>query len=148
MGWSIGFDTDWNRDIGYGVVAYCDHPECNEEINRGLGYVCANEEPRGGDGCGLYFCSKHKGHYHYPESEDEEDNPDADISDCCERCRDGKEPFIPKPDHPHWAWWKMNSGSWAEWRSELPPADRKTWKEIAKQYHPSKSDIQESKEDS
>ena len=26
MGWSIGFDSKWNRDIGYGVPATCDYP--------------------------------------------------------------------------------------------------------------------------
>ena len=43
MGWSIGFDTRWNRDIGYGVPAYCDHPGCNKEIDRGLSHVCGGE---------------------------------------------------------------------------------------------------------
>jgi len=52
MGWSIGFDSRWNRDIGYGVPAYCDHPKCNEEIDRGLAYVCCGEQPYGGEhGC-------------------------------------------------------------------------------------------------
>lgn len=48
MGWSIGYDNNWKRDIGYGVPATCDHPDCNEEIDRGLAYVCGNE-PRGGE---------------------------------------------------------------------------------------------------
>ena len=48
MGWSIGYDSNWDRDIGYGVPAYCDHPDCNEEIDRGLSYVCGGE-PYGGD---------------------------------------------------------------------------------------------------
>ena len=29
MGWAIGYDSNWGRDIGYGVIAYCDHPDCN-----------------------------------------------------------------------------------------------------------------------
>ena len=40
MGWAVGFDNNWNRDIGYGVPAICDFPGCGEEIDRGLGYVC------------------------------------------------------------------------------------------------------------
>lgn len=36
MGWSIGFDTRWKRDIGYGVPAECDHPTCGAQIDRGL----------------------------------------------------------------------------------------------------------------
>lgn len=143
MGWSIGFDTDWDRDIGYAVPAYCDHPECDEVIDRGLSYVCAGEEPRGGDGCGLYFCEKHKGYIRYANEEDDE----AEISDCCERCRDGKEPFTPKPEHPHWAWWKMNSKSWMEWRAALPFDEREPWKKLAAQYKPTPDDIKEAEED-
>lgn len=30
MGWSIGYDDKWFRDIGYGVPAYCDHPGYGE----------------------------------------------------------------------------------------------------------------------
>ncbi|HEV7521417.1 MAG TPA: hypothetical protein VGP89_09990, partial [Candidatus Angelobacter sp.] len=61
MGWSLGFDSNWQRDIGYGVPAYCDHPKCNKKIDRGLSYVCGGE-PYGGElGCGLYFCSEHLG---------------------------------------------------------------------------------------
>lgn len=59
MGWSLGYDDRWKRDIGYGVPAYCDQPGCTEEIHRGLAYVCGSH-PFGGDrGCGLYFCGSH-----------------------------------------------------------------------------------------
>jgi len=50
MGWSIGFDSSWNRDIGYGVPAYCDHPKCSKKIDRGLSYVCGGEPYGGGGG--------------------------------------------------------------------------------------------------
>jgi hypothetical protein len=81
MGWSIGWDSNWQRDIGYGVPAYCDHPNCHEHIDRGLSYVCGGEPYGGDEGCGLYFCSQHlfieRGH---PQR--------------CERCWDGQmEPF-------------------------------------------------------
>lgn len=59
MGWSIGFDSNWQRDIGYGVPCTCDHPECDAEINRGLACVCGGEPHGGDDGCGLFFCGKH-----------------------------------------------------------------------------------------
>lgn len=59
MGWSIGYDSKWKRDIGYGVPASCDYPGCDAEIDRGLSYVCGGE-PYGGEvGCGLYFCAAH-----------------------------------------------------------------------------------------
>lgn len=130
MGWSLGWDSDWERDIGYGVIAYCDHPDCNEEIDRGLAYVCKNQEPHGGDGCGLYFCSSHQSYLGE-----------------CEQCEKGKEPFTPKPEHPHWAWWKMNSKSWMEWRSGLPFGEREPWKLLASKYKPSKDDLEEAEED-
>lgn len=107
MGWSIGFDEKWNRDIGYGVPAWCDHPDCNERIDRGLSYVCANAEPRGGEGCGLYFCPEHKGCFVVDNEE---------LNDCCERCFQGKEPFAPKPEHPEWLEFKATDESWAAWR--------------------------------
>jgi hypothetical protein len=101
MGWSIGFDSNWNRDIGYGVPAYCDHPKCSEEIDRGLSYVCCGQEPYGGDGCGLYFCSTHAG-------------PDGK----CSPCRHGRPPYKAKPDHPAWTKHKATHPSWAEWRKD------------------------------
>jgi hypothetical protein len=33
MGWSVGEGKD-GRDIGYGVPALCDHPDCSEQIDR------------------------------------------------------------------------------------------------------------------
>jgi hypothetical protein len=48
MGWSIGYDSKWKRDIGYGVPAPCDLPGCDKEIDRGLAFVCGTE-PYGGE---------------------------------------------------------------------------------------------------
>lgn len=99
MSWAVGFDSRWNRDIGYGVPAHCDHPGCRRVINRGLAYVCCGQEPYGGEGCGLFFCGKH-----------------ADWNGRCERCQTGEEPFAAKPDHKRWTKHKMTDESWAEWR--------------------------------
>ena len=105
MGWSIGYNTTWNRDIGYGVPAICDHPECSKEIDRGLSYVCADQEPYGGDaGCGLYFCGDHQ----------------VNSKQQCERCESGKEPFDPKPDTTEWIQHKLTHHSWQQWRDENP----------------------------
>lgn len=118
MSWAIGFDHRWNRDIGYGVPAYCDHPGCDKEIDRGLSYVCGGE-PRGGDeGCGLYFCGDHmfvalRSHQ------------------LCERCFDGGGPFAATPDHPRWIQHKLTDDSWAAWRAEHPEW-AKTVKAVAK----------------
>lgn len=104
MGWSIGYDDNLDRDIGYGVPAYCDHPDCHETIDRGLAYVCSDQQPYGGEeGCGLYFCSKHQNYRGQ-----------------CERCRSGERPFTAKAEHPRWAKHVLTDASWASWRSSHP----------------------------
>ena len=105
MSWAIGYDENWKRDIGYGVPAYCDHPGCMNEIDRGLAYVCCEQEPYGGEkGCGLYFCSDH-----------------SDIDGMCDRCARGNPAsFDAKPDHPKWMRWKLRDSSWKHWRDESP----------------------------
>jgi len=101
MSWAVGFDSHWNRDIGYGVPAFCDHPQCTAEIDRGLSYVCGGEPYGGEKGCGLYFCGKHGGGYR------------------CPRCARYKTPYKhPKPDHPDWIEHKLTDESWADWRAE------------------------------
>jgi hypothetical protein len=108
MGWSIGYDDKWNRDIGYGVPAYCDHPGCTNKIDRGLSYVCCDSEPYGGErGCGLYFCTDHQ---HMTELHHQ----------LCSRCLRGNPPFAPKPDHPDWVRHKLTHESWQPWRDEHP----------------------------
>lgn len=104
MSWAVGRDERWQRDIGYGVPAFCDHPKCHAKIDRGLSHVCAYEEPYGGDkGCGLYFCYKHG------------------AGAQCPRCARYKPPYKhPKPDHPDWVRHKLFDDSWAQWRDENP----------------------------
>lgn len=102
MGWSIGYDSNWDRDIGYGVPATCDYPGCGAAIDRGLSYVCGGE-PYGGDGgCGLYFCGNHLSGYR----------------GVCERCEQGLPPFKKTPDTEEWLNWKETDESWAEWRNQ------------------------------
>lgn len=87
MSWAVGFDSARGRDIGYGVPAFCDHPRCSAEIDRGLAYRCGGHDFD--LGCGLYFCPDH-----------------CDFVDggaqLCARCRRRRPPFDPKPDHPRW----------------------------------------------
>jgi hypothetical protein len=101
MGWSVGYDSRWQRDIGYGVPAVCDYPDCGEAIDRGLSYVCGDGEEGGEAGCGLYFCGLHVGRL-------------------CERCDAGQPPFAPTPDTGEWLNWKLTDESWAEWRRVNP----------------------------
>jgi hypothetical protein len=103
MGWSLGNDN--GRDVGYGVPATCDHPKCNADIDRGLAYICANEELGGGEhGCGLFFCYAHRIGRH----------------GTCSRCNKKRSPYPPKPDHPTWVRWKLEDESWQEWRDQNP----------------------------
>lgn len=104
MSWAVGYDSERDRDIGYGVPSICDHPGCQEEIDRGLAYVCCEQQPFGGeDGCGLFFCDSHRNYLGQ-----------------CVRCEKGKEPFDPKPDTPEWIKWKLEHKSWKQWRKENP----------------------------
>ena len=112
MGWSIGYDHNWKRDVGYGVPAVCDHPQCNAAIDRGLAYVCGGEQPYGGDhGCGLYFCSGHLLLHHFRG---------ARLGFYCKRCISWKPPYNPKPDVREWLEHKLTDGSWKEWRDQNP----------------------------
>lgn len=114
MGWSIGWDSQWQRDIGYGVPATCDHPGCGKEIDRGLAYVCCGQQPYGGeDGCGLFFCGDHRGH-----------------DGKCERCGQGEEPFTETPDTAEWMRHKFTCASWAIWRRKNPEAVEKLRKAL------------------
>ena len=110
MSFSIGFDDKWNRDIGYGVPATCDHPECDEFITRGLGYACG-EDPSGAEknkGCGLYFCDDHLLYDHR-------------FLQLCEHCIAGEgETFVPSPDVQEWVDHKLTHQSWADWRESNP----------------------------
>lgn len=109
MSWSIGYDENWQRDIGYGVPAICDHPECDRPIHRGLAYVCGTHAFGGSRGCGLHFCGIHLHCGNF-----------RGASQLCKRCMRGKsgKPFDPKPDTPKWMRHKLTDPSWARWRKE------------------------------
>jgi hypothetical protein len=99
MSWAVGYDDYWERDIGYGVPAYCDEPGCMEKIDRGLSYVCGGEPYGGDEGCGLFFCPAHRG-----------------LTDEDTHCQ--HEDYQPTPDHPEWTEHKATHPSWAEWRQQ------------------------------
>lgn len=107
MGYSIGYDEDRKRDIGYGVPSVCDHPDCNKEIDRGMSYVCGGVPFGSTDGCGLYFCENHLS---FSDNKQQR----------CERCTDSKEEFTFKPDTKEWINHKLTHDSWEKWRNENP----------------------------
>lgn len=106
MGWAVGFDQNWKRDIGYGVPAICDQPGCGHEIDRGLAYVCGGEPFGGEEGCGLFFCPDHLDFGHE--------------SQLCDRCVRQQMAYIPTPDTAEWVTHKLTDPSWQRWRDENP----------------------------
>lgn len=60
MGWSYGIDGN-GREMGYSVVAQCEHPKCRKIIDRGLAYRCGplGSETGSEPGCGRFFCGEH-----------------------------------------------------------------------------------------
>lgn len=110
MSWAVGFDTHWQRDIGYGVPAICDKPKCDARINRGLSFVCGGE-PYGGEiGCGLYFCANH---LWFGRS--------RNAPQLCPRCMEYRPPYKrPKSDVLEWREHKLTDESWQEWRDANP----------------------------
>lgn len=115
MGWAVGYDPSLRRDVGYGVPAICDHPDCVTEIDRGLSYVCGSE-PFGGDqGCGLHFCLEHL--THSSPALEGDDQPAANL---CERCLADEPRFDTKPDVFEWIRHKLTDESWQAWRDEHP----------------------------
>lgn len=111
------------RWCGYGVPAYCEHPDCSEEIDRGVSYACGGE-PFSDVGCDRYFCSKHLQWYAYnPDTGKEckhKKDCDCESVDVCERCAKGKPPFDYKPEHPTWIKHLLKDESWEEWRRGNP----------------------------
>jgi len=62
MGWAYCGTDYYGREIGYGIDATCDKRRCEEEIDRGLGYICGQMHHGPFDmepGCGRYYCGKH-----------------------------------------------------------------------------------------
>lgn len=61
MGWAYGIDGN-GREVGYGVEAECDHPDCHVKVWRGLSERCGAldcETDDGTPGCGNFFCDTH-----------------------------------------------------------------------------------------
>ena len=103
MGYSVGYIN--HRWIGYGVPSLCDQPNCGEEIDRGMAYLCGDGE----FGCGLFFC------YEHLEISSSDNEPQM-----CERCSNGEESFEPTPDTSEWIEHMLTDESWEQWRIENP----------------------------
>lgn len=117
------------RFCGYGVPSYCEHPDCNEEIDRGMAFACGGAPDAEGS-CNRYFCEKHRQGCFYidPEGMHADDVKEGDDEDdyefftgFCERCATDKDtPFPHKDEHPVWLNHVLSDESWEEWREEEP----------------------------
>lgn len=108
MSWAVGEDEN-GRDIGYGVPALCDHPDCAKRIHRGLSFVCGVVNTEGEErGCGLHFCGSHLRY-------------SPKFGQLCFRCWPKLQaPFARKPDLVEWSFHKLTDSSWQAWRDENP----------------------------
>lgn len=62
MGWAYcGVNSDTGEEMGYSIEGVCHHPDCEEKIDHGLGYVCGGMHENG-ETCGHYFCGNHLVH--------------------------------------------------------------------------------------
>lgn len=92
MGWAYGRDGSrpfGDQEVGYGVPATCEHPGCNEEIDRGLAYACGEQPYEGENYCNKFFCYSHL--YWSP------DDPEAGrigfrCAECCGIAIDDEQP--------------------------------------------------------
>lgn len=121
MGWEVGNDDNYGRDIGYGVPAICDHPGCNKQIDRGIVFVCGGDISGGEHGCGLFFCDDHLFWY------------EGKKGPLCERCSEDMDPFEPKPDTKEWVSHKLTDESWGKWRENNPEKVRQLIEYIGEQ---------------
>lgn len=118
MAWNIGFDSNTQRDIGYGVPAVCDHPGCKKPIDRGLGYMCGGSKE---GGCGLFFCGEHRRL--------------TGLCECCTKRSLGlsnRLSFKPKADVAEWLNHKLTHASWAKWRKENKDATARIRQQVAR----------------
>lgn len=139
MGYAV-YDVG-NRKGGYGVPCYCEHPECNEEIDRGMSFACG-DAPFSEVGCDRYFCEKHRSYTGfkmdgsmYPDYIcDHEDGEKCDcfFASVCEKCATGQAEFPYKPEHPGWVYHLLHHESWSEWRKNNPEEVEKLSKLPAK----------------
>ena len=160
MGYQI-FEQKINgvvRDAGYGVVAYCDHPNCMNTIDRGMSYACMGCHDAEGS-CGGFYCNDHEQINFITECEldglddDEAEEYLADYGltrDQVKFNEDGvymycEHPPIEHKDHEEWAAHVAKDESWDKWREENPE-QFKTLMQSAEKWKQARIDQEQSKE--
>lgn len=140
MGYSVYFSDKNNRWQGYGVPAFCDHPGCKNEIDRGMAYVCCGNQEHT-NSCGGFYCAEHA-ELCTLISEDEFDEAldDEEVQEQLELYGLTEMPIfdedgyfyhcehkpIEAKEHPSWIKHVSADESWKQWRDEEP----ELWKEM------------------
>jgi len=90
----MGYQIYWSncRWQGYGVPAYCDHKNCNNKIDRGMGYQ--HQDDNDGATPNVIVCDDHR---------------NASIRQTS---------IDYKREHPEWLSHILNDESWEQWRDE------------------------------
>ena len=59
VSWAHGITPD-GRDVGYAIETVCEHPGCDEKIDRGLYHCCGGMHGKPDElPCRRYFCGEH-----------------------------------------------------------------------------------------
>ena len=58
MGYGFCGKDDHGREFGYLVISTCDHPDCDAEIDRGMGFACGEDHFKD-HSCRGYYCADH-----------------------------------------------------------------------------------------
>lgn len=133
MGYSCYTSEKHGREQGYDVPAICDHPDCSVEIDRGVGYVCLDNQDHTAS-CGGFYCSEHSA-LAFIISEDEfEDLDDDDAQELAESYGLKEKPEFDEDGYFYicqhkpieyketrsWLEHIMGDESWQKWREEEP----------------------------
>lgn len=140
MGYSLYFSDKNNRFQGYNMHAYCDHPGCKNEIDRGMGYVCCGNQDHE-NSCGGFYCSEHSELCTLITEDEFEGLEDDEVQEQLEHYgltempvfdEDGyfyhcqHQPIEKDKEHPDWLQHVLTDETWQEWREKEP--------EMAKHY--------------
>lgn len=127
MGYAV-YRIGHGRWGGYGVPAYCEHPECSEEIDRGMAFACGGE-PGDDHGCDMYFCEKHREYTgfkgngeSYPDYLcDCDEDCECTYKEVCHPCASNEPSYPYKHEHPDWIKHLQTDESWKDWRDGDDP---------------------------
>lgn len=133
MGYSCYTSAENGREQGYAVPAVCDHPDCTNLIDRGMGYVCLGDQEHT-QSCGGFYCSDHQ-ELAFVITEDEfegldddesqelaesyglDEKPEFDEDGYCHVCQHKP---IENKESRVWLEHIMKDESWQKWRDQEP----------------------------